>query len=150
MRVLFVLENYMPHVGGAEIVFKNLAESFAEKGFHVDLITHRLKNTKTFEVMNGVRVHRVRCFDSRYLFTFFSIPLVIRLAKKADIIHTTTFNGAPPAWVGARLAGKKCIITVHEVWVNRWRQLTDHSFVSAFIHNFLEKMIYFLPFDRYA
>ena len=150
MRVLFVLENYMPHVGGAEIVFKNLMEGFAKKGFHVDLVTHRLKNTKNFEIINGVRVHRVWCFDSRYLFTFFSIPLVIRLAKNADIIHTTTFNGAPPAWIGARLRGKKCILTVHEVWIGRWRQLTDHGFVSSFIHNFLEKMIYLLPFDSYA
>lgn len=150
MRVLFVLENYMPHVGGAEIVFKNLAEGLVQRGFSVDVVTHRLRNTKTFEIINGVHVHRVRCFDSRYLFTFFSIPLVVPLAKKADIIHTTTFNGAPPAWIGARLRGKKCILTVHEVWIGRWRQLTDHGFVHAFLHNFLEKMIYLLPFDCYA
>ena len=150
MRVLFVLENYLPHVGGAEIVFKNLAEGLSEKGFHIDLVTHKLKHTKKFEIVNGVHVHRVRCFDSRYLFTFFSIPLVIALAKKADIVHTTTFNGAPPAWLGARLTGKKCILTIHEVWINRWRQLTDHGFASALIHNFLEKMIYILPFDLYA
>ena len=26
MKILFVLENYLPHIGGVEIVFKNLAE----------------------------------------------------------------------------------------------------------------------------
>ncbi len=150
MRILFVLENYLPHIGGAEVVFKSLAEELVKTGFSVDLVTHRLKHTKSFEVINGVHVHRVRCFDSRYLFTFFSILKVVQLVRKADVIHTTTFNGAPPAWLASKLTGKKCILTVHEVWVGKWRQLIDKGFISAFFHNFLEKIIYLLPFDAYA
>ena len=150
MNILFVCENYAPHIGGAEIVFKTLAEELVQRGTHVDIVTRRLKKTPAYEILNGVHIHRVRSFDSRYFFTFCSVPRVLTLARKADVIHTTTFNGAPPAWLASRILRKKCILTVHEVWVNRWREITDCSWLSAFVHNILEKMIYALPFDHYA
>ena len=148
MRVLFVLENYFPHIGGVERVFRTLAEGLTNQGHEVDLVTRKLPNTKQFEILNGVRIHRVRAWN-RYLFTFLSLPKVLALARRADIVHTTTFNGAPPAWLAARLLRKKCVITVHEVWIGRWRELTDCSWLSAVVHNFLEKMIYRLRFDHY-
>ena len=46
MKILFVLENYIPHIGGVEVVFKNLAEGLVKLGHDVFLITHRLKGTK--------------------------------------------------------------------------------------------------------
>ena len=54
MRILFVLENYIPHVGGAEIVLKNLAEGLANKGHEVNVVTHKIKGTKEFEIINTV------------------------------------------------------------------------------------------------
>ena len=33
MRVLFILENYHPHIGGVEIVFRNLASGLAKRGY---------------------------------------------------------------------------------------------------------------------
>lgn len=150
MKILFVLENYLPHIGGVEIVFKNLCEGLARKGHKISIVTHRLKGTEKFENINGVDVYRINCFYSRYLFSFFSIPKVIKLAKEADLIHTTTFNGAFPAWVGAKLLIKKCVITVHEVWVGKWKELTEMNWINAFIHDFLERVIYFLKFNRYV
>lgn len=150
MRFLFVLENYLPHRGGAEIAFKNLTERLAKEGHHVDLVTHRLPRTAGFEQMNGVNIHRVRCFDSRYLFSFFSVPKIFRLAKDADIIQTTTFNGAPPAWLVGKLRRKPVILTVHEVWIGKWREVACFGPFQSTVHNFLEKCIYRLPFTRYA
>ncbi len=150
MNILFVLENYLPHIGGVETVFKNLTGGLVKRGHSVDLVTHRIKGTKRFEVINGVRVHRVGCFGSRYLFTFFSIPKVLKLARKADLIHTTTFNGAPPAWLASKLTGKKCLITVHEVWIKLWNELGDMNFFGKIFHDFLERLIYSLPFDFYV
>ena len=74
MNVLFVCENYAPHIGGAEIVFKTLAEELVKLGHNVDVVTHRIKRTKFFEDINGVKVYRVRSFDNRYVFTFSSLP----------------------------------------------------------------------------
>ena len=149
MRVLFVLENYIPHIGGVEIVFKNLSEGLAKLGHDVSIVTHRLKGTKKYEVNNGVKIYRVNCFHSRYWFTFLSIPMVLNLANKSDLIHTTTFNGAFPAWFVSKLSGKKCIITIHEVWVGKWDKLTEIGGFNAKIYDFLERFIYLLNFDKY-
>ncbi|MBI2664963.1 glycosyltransferase family 4 protein [Candidatus Woesearchaeota archaeon] len=149
MKILFVLENYYPHIGGVETVFRNLAEGLAKK-HEVTVITHLLKGAKKNEVLNGVRIKRISCMQSRYLFSFLAIPSALREAKKADIIHTTTFNGALPAWIASKIAGKKCAITVHEAWIGKWKEYTDMNFMQAAAHEFLEKLIYLLPFDKYV
>src|SRR3989344_1543558 len=124
MKILFVCENYYPHYGGAEVLFKNLAEGLVKAGNRVAVITSKLPDTKAFEEINGVKIHRIKCFNSRYFFSFLSIPKVLKLAGMADIIQTTTFNGAPPAWLGAKLTKKPVVLTVHEVWVNKWKEIT--------------------------
>ena len=149
MKILFVLENYHPFVGGAEVVFKNLAEGFVKEGHEVNIINNQIKKTNKFEIINGVKVHRVNSFGSRYLFTFLAIPKVLKLAKNSDVIQTTTFTGAPPAWFGGKIRKKPVLLTVHEVWVDKWKKVTDFNFLKSFVHNILEKMIYTLKFDRY-
>lgn len=149
MNILFVLENYFPHIGGVEVLFKNLAEGLASRGHDVSIVTHKLKETKKYEFINGVKIYRVRCFHSRYLFTFFSIPKVLKLAKDADIVHATTFNAAFPAWLAARLRKKPCALSVMEVWIGKWKDIGGMSSISSKIHDILEKMIYILPFERY-
>jgi D-inositol-3-phosphate glycosyltransferase len=150
MKILFVVENYYPHIGGVEVVFKNLAEGLAAEGHTIIAVTHRLKGTKKYEVLNGVRIHRVSCLGSRYLFTFLAIPAALKYGKAADVIHTTTFNGAPPAWLAAKILGKPAVITVHEVWVGMWDKLGDMGWAARKIHALLERMIYILHFDQYA
>jgi D-inositol-3-phosphate glycosyltransferase len=150
MKILFVCENYIPHYGGAEVVFKNLAEGFVKRGHNVVLITQLLKNTKKFEILNGVKIYRINSFGSRYLFSFFSIPKILKFAKGSDVLQTTSFNGAPPAWIAGLLRGKKVIITVHELWIGKWASVTNFSKWKAWIHDILERMIYALPFDKYV
>ncbi len=150
MKILFVLENYYPHIGGVEIIFKNLCERLAKKGHEVIVLTHRLPNTKKEEIINDVKIVRVRCMDSRYLFTFASIPKAISLAKWADVIHTTTFNAAPPAWLAAKIRKKKIVITVHETWIGKWREYTNFSPLKATVHEMLERAVFFPTYDIYS
>lgn len=149
MRVLFICENYYPHYGGAEVLFKNLAERYVNKGHSVTVLTHRLKGTKKWETINGVEIQRVSSFFSRYIFTFFAVPKAIKLAKKHDIIQTTNFNGAPPAWLAAKLTQKPIVITVHEVWAGKWKEITGFSWWKSKFHEILERAIYCLPYDKY-
>lgn len=149
MKILFVCENYYPHLGGAEVLFKNLAERLC-KNHEVSILTHHLKDTNKKENLNGVDIHRVSSFFSRYVFTFSSLPKAIRLARKHDLVQTTTFNAAFPAWVAAKIAGKPVVLTVHEVWAGKWKQVTGFSWFKSGIHDLLERMIYFLPFDKYV
>ncbi|MCK4521145.1 MAG: glycosyltransferase family 4 protein [Nanoarchaeota archaeon] len=149
MKILFVLENYYPHIGGVEVVFKSLAQGLAKHGHDVTVLTHRLKNTKSFEIINKVKVHRINCFHSRYWFTFLAIPKAISLGKKAEIIHTTTYNGAFPAFVAAKLLGKPSLITVHEVIGKNWKSFQGLTFIGAKLHRFLEKLVMMLRFNKF-
>lgn len=148
MRICFVLEYYHPHIGGVEYLFKNLIEGLSKRGFEVSVLTRRLKGTPRQETIEGVKILRIRTFN-RYLFTFLSVPMAIIMARGCNLIHTTTFNGAFPAWFASRIWGIPVIITILEVWLNKWRSLTDMSRYSAMIHNLLERMIYLLRFDFY-
>ncbi|HEY83028.1 MAG TPA: glycosyltransferase family 4 protein [Dehalococcoidia bacterium] len=150
MRLLFVSEYYPPHVGGVEVVFKNLAELLAKAGHECHVITSGLPNTRRYEEINGVRIHRVNVpkKGTRYWFTFLSIPAVIARARQVDLIQTTTFNAAFPAWLASKLLRKKCVITVHEVWGKMWSNLLGMNWLWATLHRFLEKAIVCLPFDR--
>jgi D-inositol-3-phosphate glycosyltransferase len=150
MNILFVCENYYPHYGGAEILFKNLAEGLVKQGHEVNLVTRKLKKTKKEEIINGVKIHRVKSYNTRYLFSFTAIPKVIQLARNTDIIQTTTFNGAPPAWVGAKITKKPVVITILEVWINKWHKVTNFNRLTCLIHNWLEKAIYTLKFNKYV
>jgi len=153
MKILFVLENYIPHIGGVEVLFKNLSEGLVKQGHDVAIVTHRLKGTKKREVINGVKVRRISCFNSRYWFTFLSIPVLLKEAKNADIIHATMFNAAFPAWLAARVRKKPCILTITEVWIglwSLWSKLGEMGWLSAKAHDALERVIYLLPYDRYA
>jgi glycosyltransferase involved in cell wall biosynthesis len=152
MKILYVLEHYHPHIGGVETVFKNICEGMAERGHSVKVITTRLPGTQKKEELNGVFIERITtpAKMARYFFAFLSIPKTIKEAKKSDLIHTTTFSASFPAWLGGVFSGKKTIITVHEVWVNMWKKVTEKSRMSALAHNFLEKRIYSLNFDKYV
>lgn len=149
MKILFVSEYYAPHIGGVEVVFKNLAERLVRQGHECHIITCRLPGTEKYEEINGVRVCRVNVphRGARYWFSFLSVTGIIKMARQADILHTTTYNAAFPAWLAAYLRGVKCIITVHEVWGNRWHSLSGSNFIVAGVHRLLERLLVCLPFD---
>jgi len=149
MRVLIVVENYPPHYGGVEIVFKNTAEGLAARGHDVTLVTHLVKGSVKHETVNGVKIHRVPCTGSRYLFTFLAPLYAWRYAKHADIIHTTTFNAAPAAWLVARLRRKPVVITVHETWIGKWREYTNMNIINSTVHALLEHAVFVPRYDRY-
>ena len=148
MHILFVLENYHPHVGGVETLFRGVAEGLAALGHTVTVVTHRLPGTRKQETVGGVHIIRVSCFNSRYWFTFLSLPSVFRFAWHAHIIHTTTYNGAPPAWLAACVLRKPAVITVHEVLGKRWAMLGTGTFFSS-AHQLFECFILALGFDQY-
>jgi D-inositol-3-phosphate glycosyltransferase len=78
------------------------------------------------------------------------LPAVFRLVKHYDIIHTTTYNGAFPAWLASRVYHKPCVITVHEVLGELWQEFQGMSGLVAWLHRLLERFIIGLRFDRYV
>ncbi len=150
MRILLVLENYYPHIGGVETVFLNLASGLVKKGYDVTVLTRRLPGTKKTETVDGVRIIRVWSGGTRYLFTFSALFPALRLARDTDVVHTTTFNAAPPAWLAARLRRKPVVLTVHETWIGKWREYTDFGPLRAWMHEALERAVFWPRYDSYA
>jgi len=152
MKILIVAEYYAPHIGGVETFFQHLAEGLAAKGVEVSVVTCRIPGTATDETLNGVRIHRVRLpqVGLRYWFTLFAVFPIWRRAAACDVIHTTTYNAAFPAWLVARLRGKKSIITVHEIWGDLWFRAIKINRLSAWLHWLFERFVVRLPFDAYV
>ncbi len=154
INILFVVEFYHPYIGSMGTLFKNLCEGLAKRGHKVIVATIRLANTSKHETLNGVDIVRVSVPSKnenwqRYWFTFLAIPAVLRLSKQVDIIHTTTYNGAFPAWIASKILRKPCVITIHEVWGKLWNEFSGMSKLSASIHQLFEKMIINLGFTKY-
>jgi glycosyltransferase involved in cell wall biosynthesis len=151
MKVLFVLDNYFPFIGGAEILFKHVCEGLAGKGHEVTVVTNVQPGAPLYETINGVAIHRIRTphFASRYWFAFLSIPRAMKLAGSFDIIHTTTYTSAFAAWLSARLKNRKCIINVHEVIGEGWKSMMGMNWFMAWLHQLLERIIVVIPFDHY-
>ncbi len=149
MTLLFVVEHYYPYIGGAETLFQSLAESLAAAGKTVTVVTTRFRpDLAAEEDYRGVRIIRIKC-GNRFLFSLLSLPRVIREARRADLIHTTTYNAAPPAWLAGKITGKKVILTFHEVWGRLWFRLPYTSWWQRYGFYFYEQGIVRLPFHHY-
>ncbi len=152
MKVLFVLEYFWPQVGGVETLFDTLACALAAGGHSVDVVTTSLKGSPAREVRSGVRIHRVgaRSGSSRVAFTVQAVPLAARLARQADLIHTTTYNAALPAWLAGRWSRTPVLITVHEVLGGAWHTLPGLRWFEAEAFRLLEAACIKLPFEQYV
>lgn len=150
-HALFVLEYYFPHVGGVETLFRQLAMELVRAGWAVTVVTLWLPGTAMRETIDGVEVIRVRTPQTgrRYLFMLMALPAVVRVATRADLLQTTTYNAAVPAWLGGLLCRKPVIITVHEVFGNQWQQLPGLNPMVGWAYRLFEAGVLRLPFARY-
>ncbi|MBE9492503.1 MAG: glycosyltransferase family 4 protein, partial [Bacteroidetes bacterium] len=148
MKVLFVLELYYPNIGGIEKLFKSLAESLVKKGHEVTVVTTRFnKQLQKQELLNGVKIHRLN-IKNRFIFSFLGFFFILRFAKQADIIHTTSYNAAFPAWMAAKTCRKRIIITFHEVWGSLWFKLPFLNYCKRVLYYLYEQFILKLLYDH--
>jgi len=150
MKILFVLEYYYPHIGGVERLFKSLTEYLVTRGNEVTVLTNKFrKDLLSNETINGVMVRRLG-FRNRYLFTFLSLPWVISYGKNHDLIHTTSFNAAFPAYFASLALRKTAIITFHEAWGKLWFKLPFINPVSKILYYLYEQLIIRFCFSKFV
>ena len=151
MKILYIVDNYYPHIGGAELLFQQLAEGLVTEGHTITVLAP--KNFPDYldtEMHNGVRIirQRVPAFAQRYFFTGLALLKAIPLARQHDLIHTATFNSIPPAWLAGKLTGRKTVLTIYEVWDKKWYQLSGQSRPKAMLLRLIERLLLLFRFNR--
>lgn len=149
MKILFILENHYPNIGGVETLFKDLTEELVKHHFEVTVLTTQFsKSLARQEVLNGVNIIRVP-LRNRYLFTFLGMFPAIKEARKYDLIHTTSYNAGIPAFFAGLLTRKKVLITFHEVWGKLWFSLPFMNKLALSLHYLFEQFLLLLPFYKF-
>lgn len=150
MRILYIVDNYYPHIGGAELLFQQLAEGVVARGHTVTVLTPKnFPDYKDAEKYHGVTIirQRVPLFGQRYFFTLWAIAKAIRLANEHDLIHTATYNAIFPAWVASLISGRPNAVTVYEVWNQKWYSLSGQKRWKAHLLRLFERTLLLFRFD---
>ncbi len=91
-KVIMVISQFYPLLGGAEVQARQLAGALVKKGVHVSVLTRRLKGVPPREVLDGVSVYRaIRTVPVPFLWgVFFMLSVFVflyRKRKEYTIIH---------------------------------------------------------------
>jgi len=174
MNVLYFTQIFYPFLyGGGEYVLFLMAKELAKRGENVYVITQRFKNTKPFEVFEGINIYRVGHeltysgmmpptikHHLGYLISSFrkGSELIMekdRKSQKVNIIHSNTYIPVISAQVCSSLHKIPHIVTwnspVYQAYNKRfWTEWTlsqdpKPPFYTAIISKTLERMIMRLP-----
>jgi glycosyltransferase involved in cell wall biosynthesis len=151
MKICFVLEYYAPHVGGGETLFSSLAQGLAAKGHACSVVTAKTAGTEAQETLNGVAVNRVAVPQKidRHAFTLLALPKALAACKRADVIHTMTYNAAPLAWLVGKILKKPVVLSAHEVLGKLWFK-AGLAPAQARFFKLAEDALLSLCFDAYS
>jgi len=147
IKILFVLDHFWPHIGGAEKLFYSLSQYLRSHVDKIIILTLKEGGCSSFERIDK-NIEVIRIGKKSWSFIILAIFKVYFLARQVDVVHTTTYYSALPAFIGARLARKPIIITVHEIFGKLW--LNFFGSFKGKIHQLIEKLLISLPFDCYV
>jgi glycosyltransferase involved in cell wall biosynthesis len=115
MKVLHIVEHYLPFLGGVEVNTHEIAKRLVRDGFEVEVVCEREKGTMEYEVLDGVRVHRVfnlRLVKLKYDIGRIAPKMLLSTARNdADIIHAHAYGYFPT--YASFFSGKPTVITTH-------------------------------------
>ncbi|MEZ5030599.1 MAG: glycosyltransferase family 4 protein [Saprospiraceae bacterium] len=149
MRILFVVEHFYPYIGGAEHLFWVLSRALVEEGHEVRVITTRFRSDlPREESIEGVQIRRIDC-GNRFLFSVVSLPTLLKEVRHYDLIQTTSYNAALPAFIASVIGRKPVVITFHEVWGRLWFRLPKTRPWLQLAYYLWEQLLLRLPFDRF-
>lgn len=115
MQILHLTPNYLPSIGGVEVGTHEINKRLVKDGFEIEIITQEEPGAPKYEVMDGVRIHRISVFEPLKLryrlgrITPYMIPKIFQV--DFDILHAHGY-GFFPAWVSL-LSIKPVVITPH-------------------------------------
>lgn len=119
IKIVIVVENFFPHIGGVEKFLLDLAKGLLKRGAEVRVVTSDSGGITGFHQFEGVDVYSYHWFS----FSGHAIPTIKSLEKHicwADVVHTNTYTTAPVANFVGKKHHKPVLITVHEILGEKW------------------------------
>ena len=96
MRILFVIGQFFPVIGGAESQALKLANALILKGIDITILTIHRPGLKTYEVYNGLKIIRISKYTRgpiKYLFSALSLfSYIVLNGKKFSCLHVHGFS----------------------------------------------------------
>ncbi|MBW2994827.1 glycosyltransferase family 4 protein, partial [Candidatus Woesearchaeota archaeon] len=145
VRILAQYLYFYPRFGGIENHMYYLYKNLAKKGNQITVITSKnMANQPEQENIDGINIIRkgtsgLKNIGKRNYFGWLvdlisSFPILLRKAKKSDILHAHTFFFALPMGIAKRIYKKKLITTLHTV---EFLQLAKSFFGRLFLYFFI-------------
>jgi glycosyltransferase involved in cell wall biosynthesis len=131
---------YFPHVGGADTLMRELLSRMVQAGYKVDLFTCNTEKVTSHEIIDGIEVWRVPCWNM--LHGTYPMPLPVPatfrilwkiLMKKHDVVFTYA-RFFPSAFLGFLVSKLKRLPLVHGEFGSR------HSFTDRKVINFISEL----------
>ncbi len=152
-HILFVLDYFSPHKWGAETVFDNITKRLVAQWYRITVLTsHFDKKLKKYEKQHKIDIYRSGKNRIAFLWKWFWTGRKIiknfqQQWEAIDLIHTSTYWWALPAWALGKLFHKKTLLTVHEVF-GKLRYVYKWKF-RGFLFLCFEKLIFSVHYNYY-
>jgi glycosyltransferase involved in cell wall biosynthesis len=149
MKIVIVVEHFRPYVGGVEQLFGSLADALIPHGHELVVVTSRYRADLPKKELSG-KLKILRTGRNRFWFTFFGLWTMLREVRTCDLVHTTSYNAALPAWLAARLCNKPVIVTFHEFWGKLWFTLPYMNRFQRPLYYVFEQLLVRLNFNVFV
>ncbi len=139
MRILFIVEHFYPHMGGAEKCLLDLAIALKKAGHGVRVLTSNSGGITGVHEVQGVEIHSYRWRS------FFGHPVpsmkdLLKHKEWANIIQTSTYTAAPYALRLGKVAKVPVVVMAYEYLGNKWFWV--ESPIKAFLFKIYEYVVY--------
>jgi glycosyltransferase involved in cell wall biosynthesis len=112
MKILQVCQDWYGETGGISVHVKNISERLARKHDVTVYATNYGLRLPRFELKNGVRVERFKCYAPSNAY-FFSLEMLLRMREaEFDVVHAHGYHGFPMHFA-ALAKCDKFVVTTH-------------------------------------
>lgn len=120
-KIILASAYYPPHVGGQEVVVRNLASALASRGLDVEVLTSAIGSVSGVQVEDGVRVTRLKAAQFAHTAVIWRLlPRLLATADRKALVHVHTGQLFVPeaVWLASKIAGFPYILHFHAALVS--------------------------------